>query len=324
MKNPLCFHILLLGFIVLPLVRGQFEAPPRLFSEHIGGIALRHLNPRDLVQEMIDNESIALQANQNLGQNYSGGGGGIGIANARWMLTLELPESQWVPFKAQFETGIHRILRNAGAGGNLNGGGSRDSHTFNGYKNFQYMIKEDEGALDVAGYVDILYLSTGEGKVAIVVHAFEVEMDMDARIERVANHQENLRAHWAAHPTAGDVRARQDQPHGEKARAFQQEDAADLVVHFETVDRLSIRKPELDVHITRPAHLQSLAHQEIGRDLVVVILGKRVNPERRHPAFEDELVTTFHELGFQRVIVQAAQGDLHPDGRPILRDVQNP
>ncbi|MCC5849040.1 MAG: hypothetical protein JJU29_13215 [Verrucomicrobia bacterium] len=175
---------------------------------------------------MIANESVAMPEDPIGRRATRSAGGPFGVAHGRWVLTYELPRSEWNPFKNHFEDGIRQIILNAGA--NVRGGAGRGS-SFDGSKSFEYLIKGEEGEMDIMGSLDILYVNRGEGKVQVLVHAFEVEMDVEARIKRAPpppnepDFHETFMAMWEAHPTAREVRAQQNQ-RKEKALDFHPDD----------------------------------------------------------------------------------------------------
>ncbi|MCC5847069.1 MAG: hypothetical protein JJU29_03165 [Verrucomicrobia bacterium] len=321
---------LYIAFLIIPLVQGQPNAFPGVFSDHVAGSALQNLNPFTIISEMVENENVIIPLDSHVTSRtqLDGGSEPLGIANGRWSITLQLPKSEWGPFKKHFEAGIRQALRDAGSGTDFGEEDDMEDQAFNGSRSFSYRIKGKEDEMDMAGSLMIWYLKSGEEKVSIMVHVFEVEMDVEARIKRAPappnepDLHETYMAMWEAHPTAREVRAQQ-QRKKELALAYQQEEAANLVVYYDDHESISILRPELEVQMTKPEHLQKLDQQEIEKDLVVVILGKRVMPEDIS-SFQNELADTFHQLGFQRVILQQAQGDIHPDGLPILLDSKKP
>lgn len=108
----------------------------------------------------------------------------------------------------------------------------------------------------------------------------------------------------------------------ERPRAFQQQDQADLVLLFRDWDELLIKDPEQSspsTWLTQSTFLSILETQKTRRNLVVIILDKRV-PRPGKDFSNEKLVSAFHKLGFRRVVIQQAQSAIHPDGLPILTD----
>lgn len=107
---------------------------------------------------------------------------------------------------------------------------------------------------------------------------------------------------------------------GEEQRqlAFIQQDEADVVVSFWHWDSLSLVKPKKNGDLDKRALVQALDGIK-KKNLIVVILDKRMAPRGKEVS-ADDLVQSFNDLGFRRVVVQLSAGRSHPTGLPILKD----
>ncbi len=103
-------------------------------------------------------------------------------------------------------------------------------------------------------------------------------------------------------------------------KAFQQVEEADLVIFFYNWEEWKIEKPynkniegieQLNKNILK----ESILKMEIKRDLVVVILDKRESDIQI-----DEITKFLKIFRFKRMIFQAGISNMHPDGRPILKE----
>ena len=103
-------------------------------------------------------------------------------------------------------------------------------------------------------------------------------------------------------------------------KAFQQVEEADLVIFFYNWEEWKIEKPydnkiEGIRQLNRNILKESILKMAIKRDLVVVILDKRESDIKM-----DEISKFLKTFGFKRIIFQAGVSNMHPDGRPILKE----
>lgn len=104
-----------------------------------------------------------------------------------------------------------------------------------------------------------------------------------------------------------------------RERAFVQQAEADMVIHFWHWDSLSLSKPRIGTDLNKQKLVRELSRSKTKKNFVVVILDKGAEPEGKEVSVDD-LVESFHKLGFRRVVIQQAVGRAHPDGLPILKD----
>jgi len=111
------------------------------------------------------------------------------------------------------------------------------------------------------------------------------------------------------------------------SQSAQQAKDADLVVIFSSWDRVTFQKPILiDVNgyarqeqFTKSAELIQDACKS--KRLAVIILGKDLDAALPDgDELLDAIVERFKAVGFERVIIQLARGDVGPNGLPVLRD----
>ena len=111
--------------------------------------------------------------------------------------------------------------------------------------------------------------------------------------------------------------------------SFQQRQKADLIIDIDSWEKIVLSKPrqakignEFFKHFTRDQFPEVMAANEIGRNLVVVLLGKGMVPreyEDSETAFDD-MEDFLLDQGFQRVVILENSNHLIPAGFPILRD----
>ena len=107
-------------------------------------------------------------------------------------------------------------------------------------------------------------------------------------------------------------------------RSTRQQAEADLVIYFESWDRLFTEKPAITsgdaaMPLTKNRLIEKLDELNNSRHFVVVVLQKsNTAPEEK---LLDELEKFFQQCRFERVVIQQARGDPVPEiGQPILRD----
>ena len=102
----------------------------------------------------------------------------------------------------------------------------------------------------------------------------------------------------------------------ERARAFAQEREADVVVFYDTAERLRVYRPSHDEPLfSESALLAYLAERKESKGMLVVILSKRHEWSDPRQTLEG-FWRACREAGFERVIVQQGQAF----GRPILHE----
>jgi len=111
--------------------------------------------------------------------------------------------------------------------------------------------------------------------------------------------------------------------------SFEQQQEADLIVDIHSWEKIVLSKPrqakignEFFKHFTRDQFPQVMTANEIGRDLVVILLGKGMVPREYvdNETAYDDMEEYFLEQGFQRVVILEDSNHLIPAGFPILRD----
>ena len=103
-------------------------------------------------------------------------------------------------------------------------------------------------------------------------------------------------------------------------KAFKQEKDADLVIFFYTwedwkIEKPAFRKENPSKPLSQKLLCEIISDLNIECNLVVVILDKRDSD------IEIEEIEEFlKEFGFSKVVFQAGISNMHPDGRPIIKE----